>query len=173
MKWIYKQIPIDSRITELSEKLGKSEPFPISLANILVQRGIDTFGKARKFLKPGPADLPYRRRLQLLVLPQREDPSLRHGRLRRRQVHLPPHDRVLLGGPPKPQPPGLDAFGAHGVPDVRPAGPRPHRRQARRDLRPAAANRLPLDGAFDRGVFAKRGESTNCTNGANCTNSGA
>lgn len=52
MKWIYNEVPRTTAVEELQEKLGVKAPFPEVLAKILVQKGVDTFDKAKAFLKP-------------------------------------------------------------------------------------------------------------------------
>lgn len=43
---------------ELAEQLSTKHPFPLPIANILVQRGIDTFEKSRYYFAPDLSDLP-------------------------------------------------------------------------------------------------------------------
>lgn len=52
MRWIDRQLPNNAEIDALAEALSAKSPFPKSLANILVQRGHDTFEKVREFLRP-------------------------------------------------------------------------------------------------------------------------
>lgn len=53
MRWIDRQIPHTDTIEALARELSGQSPFPMSLANILVQRGYDSFEKVKAFLRPG------------------------------------------------------------------------------------------------------------------------
>lgn len=53
MQWLYKNIPPKSEINTLSELLNVNE----TLASILLQRGIDTFEKAKDYFRPQLSDL--------------------------------------------------------------------------------------------------------------------
>lgn len=53
MKWISTQIPINQAIVNLSTALASNGAgFPLPLANVLVQRGIDTYEKAKYYFVP-------------------------------------------------------------------------------------------------------------------------
>lgn len=52
MRWIDRQIPINSEIEALAQQLSGRSAFPMVLANILVQRGYDTFEKVKTFMRP-------------------------------------------------------------------------------------------------------------------------
>jgi len=52
LKWISTQLPDSKEVQLLSEALTKSDPFPLSLANILVQRGITNLEQAQIFFRP-------------------------------------------------------------------------------------------------------------------------
>ncbi len=52
LKWKLTQKPSDLTITRLSKELGVKLPFPESLANILVQRGIQSYDEAKSFFVP-------------------------------------------------------------------------------------------------------------------------
>lgn len=53
MRWIDRQIPHNDEISALARQLTGQSAFPLALANILVQRGYDTFEKVKAFLRPG------------------------------------------------------------------------------------------------------------------------
>jgi single-stranded-DNA-specific exonuclease len=53
-RWIYKEMPHDSRVSHLAEALNIS----IDLAVLLLQRGIQTFEEAKDFFRPSLEDLP-------------------------------------------------------------------------------------------------------------------
>lgn len=58
MKWISTQLPVDERVHALAQSLSKPEAdFPLPLANILVQRGVETLAQAQQFFKPTVAEL--------------------------------------------------------------------------------------------------------------------
>ena len=48
MRWTDQQLPQTHEIEELASRLSGKAPFPLSLANILVQRGYDTFEKVKE-----------------------------------------------------------------------------------------------------------------------------
>lgn len=52
MRWIDRQLPDSETIDALAEGLSAKSPFPKTLANILVQRGYETFEQVRAFLRP-------------------------------------------------------------------------------------------------------------------------
>jgi len=52
MRWKLTQLTHDASIEALSQALGVQKPFPISLSNILFQRGINTYESAKKFFVP-------------------------------------------------------------------------------------------------------------------------
>ena len=52
MKWTYKEKVRMAAVKDLQEQLGVNMPFPEVLATILVQKGVDTFEKAKAFFKP-------------------------------------------------------------------------------------------------------------------------
>lgn len=52
MRWIDRQLPDGEEIEALVKALSGKSPFPKPLANILVQRGLDDFEKARYFFRP-------------------------------------------------------------------------------------------------------------------------
>lgn len=56
-RWILKQRPDKDTTSALSQALGGKMPFPIPLAGIMVQRGIETFEKAKFFFRPSLKDL--------------------------------------------------------------------------------------------------------------------
>ncbi len=58
MKWISTQIPLNQTIQQLSAALASNgAAFPLPLTNILVQRGIDTFDKAKYYFVPNIAEM--------------------------------------------------------------------------------------------------------------------
>lgn len=58
MNWVYSQLPMDARIQDFANQLTKSQPtFPLPLANILIQRGIDDYEKAKSFFTIGKQEL--------------------------------------------------------------------------------------------------------------------
>ncbi len=57
LKWKLIQNTTGNITQQLSRELGVDRPFPISLANILVQRGIHSFESAKSFFVPGTSDL--------------------------------------------------------------------------------------------------------------------
>ncbi len=52
MRWIDRQIPPNDKVKALAHQLSGQSAFPLPLANILVQRGFDTFEKVKAFLRP-------------------------------------------------------------------------------------------------------------------------
>ena len=57
MKWQLRSDSSSDQVESLARQLSTSQPFPRQIAEILIQRGIDTFEKARLFLKPQLSDL--------------------------------------------------------------------------------------------------------------------
>ena len=58
MKWISTQIPINQTVQQLSADLASNGAnFPLPLANIMVQRGVDTFDKAKKYFVPDISEM--------------------------------------------------------------------------------------------------------------------
>ncbi len=57
MRWTLKPKPNQAIVDNLAEDLSVKEPFDKTLATILVQRGITTFDKAKKFFRPSLSDL--------------------------------------------------------------------------------------------------------------------
>lgn len=56
-EWIYPPAPHPDTVSALALQLSTREKFPKQLAELLVERGIDSFEKARDYLKPDPAEL--------------------------------------------------------------------------------------------------------------------
>lgn len=52
LRWIDLQIQSQTAVEQLASELAGKEPFPESIANILLQRNLDSFEKVRKFLRP-------------------------------------------------------------------------------------------------------------------------
>ena len=52
MKWLSTEIPVNSTILDLSQALATDQILPIPIANILVQRGMDSYEKAKHFFVP-------------------------------------------------------------------------------------------------------------------------
>ena len=52
-RWSAKQIPNQEVVARLSKEINVS----IHIANILVQRGVDTFEKAKQYFRPSLSDL--------------------------------------------------------------------------------------------------------------------
>ena len=52
MKWLSTEIPVNSTILDLSQSLTTDQMLPIPIANILVQRGMDSYEKAKHFFVP-------------------------------------------------------------------------------------------------------------------------
>ncbi|MFN0204004.1 MAG: single-stranded-DNA-specific exonuclease RecJ, partial [Bacteroidia bacterium] len=57
MKWIPTQLPHNQTLQQLANDLSTEQPFPIALANILMQRGITTYQQAKNFFVPQKTDL--------------------------------------------------------------------------------------------------------------------
>lgn len=57
MRWINREIPPNPEIEALAKQLSAKTPFPLSLANILVQRGYDTMDKVKALFRPSQDDL--------------------------------------------------------------------------------------------------------------------
>ena len=57
MKWIPTQLPHTQPLQQLANELSTEQPFPIALANILMQRGITTYQQAKNFFVPQKTDL--------------------------------------------------------------------------------------------------------------------
>ncbi|RMG30444.1 MAG: single-stranded-DNA-specific exonuclease RecJ [Bacteroidetes bacterium] len=57
MHWVSRQLPENEEIRALARALSTRQPFPMPIANILVQRGIKTYEQARYFFAPDKADL--------------------------------------------------------------------------------------------------------------------
>lgn len=52
MRWISRQLPNDNKVKDLAEKLNHKQPFPLSIANILIQRNIKTYEEVKTFFSP-------------------------------------------------------------------------------------------------------------------------
>jgi len=57
MRWINRELPTNPDIETLAKHLSAKTPFPLSLANILVQRGYDTLDKVKALFRPSQDDL--------------------------------------------------------------------------------------------------------------------
>lgn len=87
MLWKNNQIPVNDTVRSLAASLSARTPFPLPLANILVQKGIDTFEQAKFFFAPGKPDLhdPFlmlgmdRATQRILAAIQREEKILIYG----------------------------------------------------------------------------------------------
>lgn len=56
-RWILRSRPASEAVASLAQSLGQAQPFPQALATVLLQRGVDSFDKARHFFRPGLSDL--------------------------------------------------------------------------------------------------------------------
>lgn len=57
MRWINRQLPLEDHIHSLADALSTKRPFPLSLANILVQRNINSYEQAKAFFVPDKSAL--------------------------------------------------------------------------------------------------------------------
>ncbi len=56
-RWILRNKPDTDLVSQLATQLGRKQPFPESLAGILVQRGLTDFNAAKFFFRPSLGDL--------------------------------------------------------------------------------------------------------------------
>ena len=56
-RWILKSLPHAESASSLAQALGAKQPFPLALAQILLQRGVNTFEEAKYFFRPTLSDL--------------------------------------------------------------------------------------------------------------------
>jgi single-stranded-DNA-specific exonuclease len=56
-KWIMRELPPSEVAESLSQKLSTQQPFPLPLANILVQRGIESYEAAHRFYAPDKSQI--------------------------------------------------------------------------------------------------------------------
>ena len=54
--WVLPQAP-SAQAEKLASELATSRPFPVALAQILVERGIDSFAEAKEFYSPKRKEL--------------------------------------------------------------------------------------------------------------------
>ena len=52
MKWVLRRSAPTGQVVSLAKALSTQHPFPHPLANILIQREIDSIGKAKAFFLP-------------------------------------------------------------------------------------------------------------------------